>query len=76
MAGTHAVICDVCVLSVGTHRRELVAPDDGCCSFCGRSHLEAPGLFEKDAVTICGHCLDLSLGLVERQEVDRFMAAY
>ena len=76
MAGSNAVICDVCVLSVGTHRRDLVAPDDGCCSFCGRSHLEAPGLFEKEQVTICGHCLELSLGLVERQEVDRFMAAY
>jgi hypothetical protein len=27
-------------------------------------------------VHICSECLDLSLGLLEREEVDRFLAAW
>ncbi|MEE2750062.1 MAG: tetratricopeptide repeat protein [Myxococcota bacterium] len=76
MSGTHAVICDVCVISISQHRRDQVAPDDAGCSFCGRSHLETSGLYKNQDIVICANCLELSLGLMERQEVDRFLAAY
>jgi tetratricopeptide (TPR) repeat protein len=76
MAGSQAVICDNCIIEVGRNRKTMLASDDSTCSFCGRSHLESKGVYGFNGVKICSHCLQLSLGLVERQEVDRFMAAW
>lgn len=76
MAGTEAVICDVCVIHVGRHRATLLAPDEAICSFCGKTHLESRGVYRYQGVDICSHCLELSLGLMEREEVDRFLAAW
>jgi hypothetical protein len=76
MAGSSAVICDHCILEVGKDRRNMLASDDATCSFCGRSHLESKGVYGFNGVDICSHCLKLSLGLVEREEVDRFFAAW
>jgi len=76
MAGSNAVICDHCILDVGKDRRNMLAQDDATCSFCGRSHLESKGVYGFNGVDICSHCLQLSLGLVEREEVDRFFAAW
>lgn len=76
MAGSHGTICDVCVLEVSRKRRKLRASDDAVCSFCGKSHLEAKGVFTYQQVDICSDCLELSLGLMEREEVDRFLATW
>jgi tetratricopeptide (TPR) repeat protein len=76
MAGSKAVICDSCIIEVGRNRKTMLAADDATCSFCGRSHLESKGVFGFNGVKICSHCLQLSLGLVEREEVDRFLAAW
>jgi hypothetical protein len=76
MAGSQAVICDSCIIEVGRNRQTMLAADDATCSFCGRSHLESKGVFGFNGVKICSHCLQLSLGLVEREEVDRFLATW
>ncbi len=76
MAGGKAVICDQCVVAIGRNRASLRAPDDARCSVCQRSAFEARGLFHYNGVEICNHCLELSLGLLEREEVDRFLAAW
>lgn len=76
MAGSEAVICDRCVVEVGRKRAALQAPDDAVCGFCGKSHLESRGLYLFQGVNICAACLELSLGLVEREEVDRFLAVW
>ncbi|MEC7239958.1 MAG: tetratricopeptide repeat protein [Myxococcota bacterium] len=76
MAGSHAVICDHCILEIGKNRRDMLSSDDATCSFCGRSHLESKGVYGFNGVDICSHCLELSLGLVEREEVDRFFASW
>lgn len=76
MAGSHAVICDACVVKVGQHRRSLVAPDDATCSLCGATHFEARGIYHMNGVNLCSGCLELSLGLLEREEVDRFLATW
>jgi tetratricopeptide (TPR) repeat protein len=76
MAGSDAVICDVCVLEVSRGRRRLRAPDEAACGFCGKTHLETRGLYRYQGVDIGSDCLELSLGLVEREEIDRFLAAY
>ncbi len=74
MAGSDAVICDHCVVKVSRNRTELLAADDARCSFCNRSHLESRGVWAIGVVRICSHCLDRSLGLMEREEVDRFLS--
>ena len=74
MAGGGEVICDRCVVMVWQNRRSLVAADDAVCGLCGRSHFEADGLFSYNRINICSHCVQLSLGLLEREEVDRFLS--
>lgn len=76
MAGSEAVICDVCVVEAGRSRANLVAPDDAACAFCGKSHLESRGVYRTQGVDICAGCLELSLGLVEREAVDRFLGTW
>lgn len=76
MAGSEANICDVCVVEIGRNRQKLLAPDEATCQFCGKSHLESRGVYRHQGVDICNHCLELSLGLVEREEVDKFLATW
>ena len=76
MAGSRAVICDQCVVRVGTHRRSMAAPDEATCDLCGATPFEARGIYQYNGVCICSGCLELSLGLLEREEVDRFLASW
>jgi hypothetical protein len=76
MAGSQAVMCDQCVLAVGKTRRDLPAADDAHCSFCDRTKLEVRGLYDYSGVCICASCLELSMGLLEREEVNRFLATW
>ena len=76
MAGGGEVICDRCVVRLWKHRRSLMAPDDATCDLCSRSHFEADGLYRFNNVNICSRCVQLSLGLLEREEVDRFLASW
>lgn len=76
MSGSQAVVCDQCVIQVGQHRRTLDAPEHACCTLCSRSAFEARGVYSYNGVEICSECLDLSLGQLEREEVDRFLSAW
>ncbi len=75
MAGGSTVMCDRCVLRVATHRRSMAAADDAVCDLCHRTHFEAR-VYTYNGHRICNHCLELSLGLLEREEVDRFLATW
>lgn len=76
MAGTRAVICDHCSGEIAKNRRKAIAPDDAACHLCGRTHFESRGVYRHAGVDICSNCLDLSMGLLEREEVDRFLATW
>ena len=76
MAGGGQVICDRCVVRVWQNRRSQIAADDATCGLCNRSHFEANGLYSYNRVNICSHCVQLSLGLLEREEVDRFLTTW
>jgi len=76
MAGSTAIMCDHCILEIGKDRKNMISEDAATCSFCGRSHLESKGVYGFNSVDICSHCLKLALGLVEREEVDRFFASW
>lgn len=75
MAGGTAVVCDRCVMRVATHRRSMTATDEAVCDLCHRTHFEAT-VFAYNGHHICNHCLELSLGLLEREEVDRFLETW
>ena len=76
MAGGQAVLCDRCVVHIGRQRNQLRASEDARCHLCSRGAFEARGLFTYNGVEVCNHCLELSLGLLEREEVDRFLGAW
>lgn len=75
MAGSHAVLCDPCMLHVGRHRESLPAREGARCALCGRSDVEARGLYHYAGVDVCRSCVDLSLRLLEREEVDAYLSA-
>lgn len=76
ISGTRALMCDVCVSEVARTRRTIPAPDDASCHLCGRTQMETRGVYRYHGVDICADCLDLSIGLLEREEVDRFLATW
>lgn len=76
MAGTRAVVCDPCVAAIAQQRRSLVAPDDASCHLCGRTHFESRAVYRYNGVDVCADCVDLSMGLFERDEIDRFLATW
>jgi len=73
IAGGAVVVCDICVVHTTTHRATLSSPDDATCSLCGRTHFESAGLYRYNAVDICNSCIQLSLGLLEREEIEKFL---
>ena len=76
MAGTRAVLCNICVAEVANARKSQLASDGASCDLCGRTHFESRALYLHHTVHVCADCLDLSLGLLEREEVDRFLASW
>ncbi len=76
MTGTRAVICDLCIGEILQNRHSLVAPDDSACHLCARTHFEARSLWRIHGVDACAHCVDLSVGLREREAVDRFLTTW
>lgn len=76
IAGGDTVICDLCVVHITQNRATLTASDDAACSLCGRSHFESAGLYAYNKIDICNSCVQLSLGLTEREEVDSFLMAW
>jgi hypothetical protein len=76
MAGTRAVVCDVCTAEIVKNRRAWLAPDEAACHLCGRTHFESRGVYRHAGLDVCADCLDLSMGLLEREEVDKFLASW
>jgi hypothetical protein len=76
ITGGDVVICDRCVVHITQNRARLTAPDEATCGLCGRTHFESAGLFRYNGVDICNQCVQLSLGLLEREEIDQFLGSW
>ena len=76
IAGGKVVVCDRCVVHITSHRATLGAPDDAACDLCGRTHFESAGLYRYNGVDICNSCIQLSLGLLEREEIEKFLESW
>jgi tetratricopeptide (TPR) repeat protein len=68
-------ICDRCLSHVAAHRHELAVEDPRLrCAMTGRSITETRELYLYNGVPLSTEVVDRSLGLLEREEVDRFLA--
>ncbi len=75
LAGSRLMICTDCVQEIWRDRNRLRAPveRDIQCSFCLRSVFEVDTFYAQGDIHICNLCLDLSMGVIEKEEVERFM---
>jgi Flp pilus assembly protein TadD len=72
MAGTQAVLCSVCICEIDTCRETSGEP----CMLCGQNALGSMQTYRHADVVVCDACLDQSLAMIERQEIDRVLAAW
>jgi len=77
MVGGDATVCDVCMADLARTRSDHATDDaDARCALTGRSALDSRGLYVYRGIGICREVLDQSLGLLEREEVDRYLAVF
>lgn len=75
LAGGDAAICDHCMTDIARDRRGLQTEDpDTHCALCDKNTLEARAVYVHRAVAVCSECLDQSLGMLEREAIDRWLA--
>lgn len=76
LAGGDAAVCDHCMSDIARDRRALQTEDPEIrCALCDKNTLEARAVYVHRAVPVCSDCLEHSLGLLEREAVDRWLAA-
>jgi tetratricopeptide (TPR) repeat protein len=75
IAGENAVLCTNCATQIARERRELTQEDPNLgCELCGRTNLEARAVYLFHDTVVCATCVDYTLGLLEREEIDRYLA--
>ena len=74
--GATAAICNLCMTEIARRRRDLLIDDpEATCALSGRTALETRALYAWRGVVVSAEVVDESLGLVEREEVDRYLGA-
>ena len=77
LAGGEAAVCDKCMMGIARDRRELETDDASIsCGLCGNTSIESRGVYVYRGTPVCADCVDQSLGLLEREEVERYLAAW
>jgi tetratricopeptide (TPR) repeat protein len=77
MAGRDLAVCDRCLGTIARRRAELVTDDPTLrCALTGRGLVESRELYVFQGVPIAAEVVDRSLGLAEREAVDRFLAGW
>lgn len=75
MVRADTAICDRCLTAIARRRHELVTDDPRLtCAMTGRTLVDTRELYVHNGVVIAAEVVDKSLGLLEREEVDRFLA--
>jgi len=76
MAGNQSAICDRCMATIALERRKLKTEDPNVvCALSGVNCLESRGIYVFNDLAVSAECLDQGLGLIEREEVDRYLAS-
>ncbi|TVQ93696.1 MAG: hypothetical protein EA397_03810 [Deltaproteobacteria bacterium] len=75
MVRGQTAVCDRCVTEIARHRHELITDDPRVeCAMTGRTLVDTRELYVYNGVALSAEVVDRSLGLLEREEVDRFLA--
>ncbi len=76
MTGERVHLCNLCVRYLHQHRSDLIAAEreDQSCSFCGGSAFDVQAMVQSRDLLVCGGCLDDCVGLLAREEVERYLA--
>ncbi len=73
LGGAEAAICDRCMYTIALRRHELVERDPSLtCALCHRPNTGPESIFRHQGIAVCSSCLDVGLGLTEREAVDRY----
>lgn len=76
MVGGDTAICNVCLTEIARSRREIETDDpDRTCALSGRSTFETTAMYLFHDVAVSREVVDQGLGLLERESVDRWLAA-
>jgi tetratricopeptide (TPR) repeat protein len=76
MVGAKAAICNVCLGDIAMRRRELETDDpEKVCALSGRGTFETAAMYVWKGTAVCREVVDSGLGLLERERVDRWLAA-
>jgi len=74
LSGHSAVVCDRCIGEIATRRRELAVDNPATgCQLCGKTNTMVRAVYSYQGVAVCAECMDRSLGLMEREAVDRYL---
>ena len=75
LKGGNGAVCDRCMTETARDRRSLQSTDPALhCALCDKNELEARAIYAYRGVAICNECVDNSLGLLEREEIERYLA--
>jgi tetratricopeptide (TPR) repeat protein len=76
ITGQGCAVCDRCLTTIARDRRKLRSEDPKVqCALSGTNCLESKGIFVFQEVAVSAECLEQSLGLLEREEIDRYLAS-
>lgn len=76
LQGSRAIICDGCITIIAQRRRDYgVDSSTSRCSLCDTTLLQSRSIYAYRGVHVCADCVDHSLGLVEREEVERYLSS-
>lgn len=76
-AGQGVAVCDRCLATIARRRHELGTDDPRItCALTGRTIVDSRAIYTFNGVSVAEAVVEHSLGLAEREEVDRFLAEW
>jgi len=75
LAGSRLMICTRCIKEMWKERDFIrtTDPRDLSCSFCRKSIFEVDAFYSRKNLLMCNLCLELAMGVIEREEVEHFL---
>lgn len=75
LAGSRLMICISCVRELKRDKTLIRADQhaDVYCSFCHKSIYEVDAFYSRHNLYMCNLCIDLCMGVLEKEEVGRFL---
>jgi tetratricopeptide (TPR) repeat protein len=78
MSGNQVYLCNLCISYIHQQREQLTTSnqEEHVCSFCSSSVFEVQRMHRIKQLLLCDGCLQTCVGLLAREEVDRFLRSF